>query len=327
MKKICIVGFGAIGPVHAKAIENINSAELYAVCDINPEKLKAAKTDYPGIKTFESFDEALCCSEIDAFHICTPHYLHFEMIKKALAAEKTVVSEKPVTMTKAEFDALLKLKGAENTCLVFQNRYNPCIKKLFELTQKNEYGKILGINANLMWKRDAAYYNSASWRGTKDMEGGGVLINQAIHTLDLVMAAGGKPTGVSAQKSNLSLKEVIEVEDTVSAVINFENSAKGVFFATNTASADSAPYIEVICEGACIVYRNYKLYLDDELICTDNNSYYTGKKCWGTRHETLLADFYENGSFISPFDAKNTMDTMFAIYESADAGGKEIKIS
>ena len=327
MKKICVVGYGAIGPVHAKAVKNISSAELYAVCDTNPERLITAEKENPGIKSFSDFDEALSDVNVDTVHICTPHHLHFEMIKKALAAGKTVVAEKPVTMTKPEFSNLLKLKGSEKVCVVFQNRYNPCIKLLREITESRKYGEIKEISAEVIWKRDAAYYNSAFWRGTKALEGGGVLINQAIHTLDHMVSLGGEVSVVSASMSNLSLRGVIEVEDTVSACIKFKSGAKGVFFATNTAEINHSPVVEVTYENACVSYRNEKLYLDDEVICSDNLTDFSGKKCWGSGHEILLDDFYTRGNHLSVFDVKNTMDAMFEIYESAAEGGKEIKIT
>ena len=95
MKNVCVVGYGAVGPVHAAALEKIQNAQLYAVCDINPQKLKRCSSQY-GCKEFSDFDEMLLDTNIDAVHICTPHYLHKEMAVKALNAGKAVVLEKPV---------------------------------------------------------------------------------------------------------------------------------------------------------------------------------------------------------------------------------------
>ena len=121
MKKVCIVGYGAIGPVHAKALEHVEHAKLYAVCDIDAGKRALCKEKYDVLE-YDDFDIMLQNKDIDTVHICTPHYLHFEMIKKALAAGKDVVVEKPVTMTKEEFEALQELEGVDRVCVVLQNR-------------------------------------------------------------------------------------------------------------------------------------------------------------------------------------------------------------
>ena len=110
MKNVCVVGYGAIGPIHAAAIEKTDQARLYAVCDIVPEKLEQCQKEYD-VVTYTDFDEMLLDKNIDSVHICTPHYLHFAMIKKALATGKDVLCEKPVTMTQAEFEELLKTDG------------------------------------------------------------------------------------------------------------------------------------------------------------------------------------------------------------------------
>ena len=112
MKNVCIVGYGSIGPVHANALKNADQARFYAVCDVDAEKRKVCRETY-GVKEYDDFDKMLQDEDIDSVHICTPHYLHFEMIKKALAAGKDVVTEKPVTITKEEYAALLELEGAE----------------------------------------------------------------------------------------------------------------------------------------------------------------------------------------------------------------------
>ena len=132
MKKAAIVGYGAIGPIHALALEKTQKARLYAVCDTDPERRRLCREQY-GALEYEDFDTMLADPEIDSVHICTPHYLHYEMIRNALAAGKTVVAEKPVTRTRQEWEALLALPGANRVCVVLQNRLNPCVQKLKRL--------------------------------------------------------------------------------------------------------------------------------------------------------------------------------------------------
>lgn len=321
MKNICIIGYGAIGPVHADAIEKADNAKLYAVCDINPEKIKICKEKYDVIG-YTNIDEMLCDENIQSVHICTPHYLHFEMIKKALAAGKDVVVEKPVTMTKAEFDELLTLENADRVCVVLQNRLNPAVAKLKEITQKGELGKIKGAKGILTWSRDAEYYAQDEWRGKYKTEGGGVLINQAVHTLDYFSYIAGGVDSVRAQMANFSIGE-IEVEDTVSVSLKLTNGTKGVFFATNAFVMDSAPVFEILFEKGVAKYTEGKLFLNGEVVAEDSKPE-IGKAYWGSGHAALIKRFYDCGKYFSLNEVKNTMYTMFAIYESAQNDTKTI---
>ena len=123
---------------------------------------------------------------------------------------------------------------------------------------------------------------------------------------------------VKAQAANLSLCD-IEVEDTVSAYLDFKNGAKGVFFATNAYGDDSAPQLEIICEKGILSYHEKRLELNGELIAEDEHNN-LGKAYWGNGHRLLMKNYYETGEFFSASDIKNTMDAMFAIYKSADCG-------
>ena len=323
MKNVCIIGYGAIGPIHADAIKQTENARLYAVCDINPEKIEACKQKYD-VLGYTDIDEMLKDKNIHSVHSCTPHYLHFEIIKKALAAGKDVVVEKPVAMTKAEFDELLTLENADKVCVVLQNRLNPTVTKLKELVQKGEMGEITGAKGVLTWSRDAEYYARDEWRGKYKTEGGGVLINQAIHTLDYFNYVAGGVSLVKAHMTNFSIDE-IEVEDTVSAILKLKNGKKGVLFATNAYSTDSAPVFEVLFEKGRAEYTDGKLFLNGNVVAEDSTPE-TGKAYWGTGHFALIKRFYDSGEYFSLDDVKNTIYTMFAMYESAQFSSKSIEI-
>ncbi len=315
MKRVCIVGYGAIGPVHANALENVEHAKLYAVCDINAAKRALCKEKY-NVLEYDDFDTMLQDAEIDTVHICTPHYLHFEMIKKALAAGKDVVVEKPVTMTKEEFNELQKLEGVERVCVVLQNRLNPCVQKLKEIIESGEYGAIKAAKGILTWHRDKAYYQSGAWRGRWATEGGGALINQAVHTLDYFCYLLGRVQGVKATMANYSLEDVIEVEDTVTAYLELENGVKGIFFATNAYSENSNPFFEVVFEKGIARYMDKKLWVNGMLLAEDEAAS-AGKAYWGNSHTSLLKNYYDEGKYFTVADTKATMKTVFAMYESA----------
>lgn len=324
MKRACIVGYGAIGPIHAKALESIEQVQLYAICDIDEEKRNLCKEQYSVIE-YDDFDRMLLDEMIDSVHICTPHYLHFEMIKKALAAGKDVVVEKPMTMTREEYHELLQLEGVEKVCVVLQNRLNPCTQKLKELIRSGEFGSVRAAKGVLTWNRDQAYYESGDWRGKWDTEGGGVLINQAVHTLDYFSYLVDDVVSVKANMFNYSLENVIEVEDTFTASLNFKNNVKGIFFATNAYPVNSDPLFEVVFENGVARYTDKKLWVNGQLIAEDASPT-IGKAYWGSGHEALLKRYYDGHEYFTIMDALNTMETMFAMYDSAKNGGKEYVI-
>lgn len=317
MKNICIVGYGAVGPIHASALRKIEDVRLYGICDTDRERAESGAAEYD-CKAFYSLEDCLKDERIDSIHICTPHYLHYEMIEKSLKAGKMVVAEKPVTMKKEEFSELLLKYSGKPLYPVMQNRTNACITRLKEIIKTDlELGRLITAKGVLTWHRDAGYYNSAAWRGTREQEGGGVLINQAVHTLDLMIYLAGNVKSVNATVSNKSLQGVIEVEDTVDVYMEFENGASGIFYATNAYGKNSGPQIELEYEHASFQYTNGSLYRDGERICRDEQ-YFQGKEYWGSGHGRLLHEIYVREKAFTIEDVKNTMQTMFAIYDSAE---------
>lgn len=316
MKNVCIIGYGNIGPIHAAALQNVENARFYAVCDNNTDKVSACMKDYKVIG-YRDIDEALCDENIHSVHICLPHYLHYEVIKKALAHGKEVVVEKPITMTKEEFDELKTIKNADKVCVVMQNRYNACITRLKKIVESEKLGKIKGIKGILTWNRDAEYYSCDDWRGKRDKEGGGVLINQAVHTLDLMCFLAGNIKSVKGNIFNYSLEREIEVEDTAVAYLKFENGASGVFFATNAYVDDPTPQIEVVFQNGTARYADGKLFVNGENIEVDSVSK-SGKGYWGAGHPRLIKEYYDFGRCFGINDVSNTMNALFSIYKSAE---------
>lgn len=315
MKRVCIVGYGAIGPIHAKILKYLDSVELYGICDIDPVRLQQGIDTY-GVKGYTCYNQVLFDPEVDCVHICTPHCLHYEMICQALAAGKEVVTEKPVTMTKTQYLSLCEREDAHKVCIVLQNRCNPCVVKLKELISSGSMGKMSGIKGIVTWHRDRGYYEKDAWRGKWETEGGGALINQSIHTLDLMGYLAGDIIAVSAAMCNHTLTDVIEVEDTVTAHLRFGNCVSGVFYATNAYMEDSFPYIEISFEQGLARYMDGKLWINGEMVEEDHKAS-EGKTYWGTGHAELLRMYYEKNKFISAKDVNNTMLAIFAAYESA----------
>ena len=246
------------------------------------------------------------------------------MIEKAIKSGKNVLCEKPVVITKSEFDRLLSLEGNDKLNVVLQNRLNPCMLCLRKIAESGKMGKINGVKGIVAWQRTAEYYLKDNWRGKWKSEGGGVLINQAIHTLDYLCLIAGEARSVKASMCNLSLPE-IEVEDTITARINFQNGVKGLFFASNSSSANSSVDFEVFFENGEAHYIDNKLYINGKLVEEDITPLHE-KSYWGIGHEKLIKNYYDNEIGFSVETVKNTMDATFAIYESAKNNGMEIII-
>lgn len=227
MYRAGLVGCGNIGKLHAEILHGMENVELVGVCDVNIQKAEeyAQKYGSNNAGIYTSLDEMLEETKLDVLHICLPHYLHVKAAETAIENGVNVFMEKPPALTKDEFQTLKKkvqeTKLSVGVC--FQNRYNESVLEACSILKSGSMGKIKGARAFVTWSRDTDYYTRDRWHGSKSTEGGGVLINQAIHTLDLLTQFMGKPLKVEAEVKNYHLKSVIDVEDTVESYIEFEN--------------------------------------------------------------------------------------------------------
>lgn len=289
MKKGCIVGYGAIGPVHAAALDRLKID--YAVCDCDPERLGRATA----AEKYENFEKMLSDKSIDVVHICTPHYLHVPMAEAALAAGKHVILEKPVGISSEETSRLFNYAGDKEICIMLQNRKNPAIKKMKELTDKREFGELRSMCAFLTWHRDREYYAQDAWRGKWSTEGGGLLINQAVHTLDLLCWLGGGYVSLKGGISTRLLGDCIEVEDTADAVVKTACGVDACFYATNCNAGNSPARIELEFERGVLRYGdNLLLYINgaDVRVLASDSSDVPGKAYWGDGHREVIEEFY-----------------------------------
>lgn len=230
--KTGIIGLGTVSRTHRNALAQLDHVELTAVSDVKPEK----KDELPeGVHFYQDYEEMLDQEQLDAVHICLPHYLHLPAVTACAKRGINVLLEKPSTMNTAELRQMQALdrEYGFKLAVCFQNRLNPTFVKLRELIGSGEYGKLLGVKGVAIWSRNMGYYNAAPWRASMAQAGGGCMINQAIHTLDQLQLLGGPIRSVNGQVCNLALKE-IEVEDTAVAHIDFENGVTGTFFGTVT---------------------------------------------------------------------------------------------
>ena len=217
-----------IAEFHAQAIQAMGDfAKLEGIYARNPEKAKQLGEKF-NCKSYSSLDEFLAEKEIDIVTIATPSGAHLEPAIAAAKAKKHIICEKPLEITPARIAKMVEVAKAENVLLsgVFNRRFNPAVNELKKAIETKRFGKLTLCDAQIKWFRTQEYYDSGKWRGTKKLEGGGALMNQAIHTIDLLIYLVGNVKRVSASIALLT-HENIEVEDTAVAILEFENGALG----------------------------------------------------------------------------------------------------
>lgn len=296
---IAVIGGGSISKVHIEAIKYSGLAELICIVENDREKSEELVREYD-VEVITDYRKILDRDDIDVVHITTPHYNHYEISLAFIKHKKNLLIEKPLTLSIKEAEHLVKEaeKNKVSAAIVYQNRLNKTSIYLKNILEEGKYGKILGIKGILAWNRNPDYYLSSSWKGTLDKEGGGVLINQAIHTLDLIIWLGGEIKTLRGSFRKNRITNEIEVEDTAEAYMIFENGARGVFYATNNYSYDSSIELEVHCESGVLNIKNNKLrlFLDDEETVLEEDFIRdnVNKKCYGNSHELLIKNFYKS---------------------------------
>ncbi|MCJ8166396.1 Gfo/Idh/MocA family oxidoreductase [Pontibacter sp. E15-1] len=222
--KIALLGCGRIGNRHAEHISN--QATLAAVCDIDKEKAMSLADQYQ-VKSYSSLEDMLEQEACDMVSICTPNGLHAKHTILSLRAGKHVLCEKPMAIS--VFDCGEMIKAAENAnrrlFIVKQNRFNPPVKAVKELVEQGRMGRILSVQLNCFWNRNADYYHN-SWKGTKDLDGG-TLYTQFSHFIDLLYWIVGDVKKVNAYVTNAIHNDLIDFEDQGTAILEFYNGVIG----------------------------------------------------------------------------------------------------
>lgn len=229
--RFAIVGCGAIAPTHADALASLPEAALLACCDSVPARAQAFAERYH-LRAL-SLDAILKNPEIDAVSVCTPSGLHAEIGIRALRAGKHVLAEKPMDISLPACDALSRAASASRRTLsvVSQHRFDPASVQAKQAMQRGELGSLIYADARIPWLRTQEYYDSGEWRGTWALDGGGALMNQGIHTVDLLLWLCGPVQSIYAQTRTLAHARV-EVEDIACATLAFAGGAIGTLIAS-----------------------------------------------------------------------------------------------
>jgi len=256
--KLGIIGVGNMGGAHANMIleGKIPGMKLAALCDTNPKKLESFK-DKEGVRLFDDAEKLMDSGEVDAVLVATPHYDHTTLGAKALEKGLHVLVEKPISVHKADCERLIAAHTNEKQLFaaMFNQRTNPQYQKLRQLIQNGELGELRRVQWTITeWFRTEFYYKSGGWRATWAGEGGGVLLNQCPHQLDLWQWLFGMPSKV---RSHVSLGKYhhIEVEDDVTTYMEYDNGCTGVFI-TTTGEAPGTNRLEVVGERGKVVIEN-----------------------------------------------------------------------
>jgi UDP-N-acetyl-2-amino-2-deoxyglucuronate dehydrogenase len=344
-----IIGSGVIGPTHAQAIGMQPDAELVAVTDVVPEKAQKLAEKF-SVTPYQDAREMLAQERLDIVDVCTPSGTHGEYAIKAMRVGCHVIVEKPMEITLAKIDEMLRVQQetGRKLAVISQHRFDPASQQVHHLLEERAFGKLVLGNASIPWWRSQQYYDSGAWRGTWRLDGGGVLMNQSIHSIDLLHWLMGPVRSIYAYTDTLIHR--METEDAAVAVLRFVNGAMGTIVATTDAYPGVGTRIEIYGDRGSALIENDKLgYLHLARDEKEEVGPYGGapQKSRPEDHATTgasdpaaiaidthvkqIADMIravrENGTpLLDGYGARHPIEIILGIYESARIG-KEVRLS
>ncbi|MET3805620.1 putative dehydrogenase [Nakamurella sp. UYEF19] len=334
--RVALAGCGVISVQHLEAITAAPGAELVAVCDTDPERARTTALQHR-CREYGDFEQMLDVERPDVVHVCTPHFRHAPMAIAALGRNVNVLLEKPLATTVADGEAVARAARTSPAILgvCYQNRYNNTARAMRDLIDGGTLGRPRGGRATVNWFRDNGYYSRSPWRGTWARGGGGVLINQSIHTLDLLQWFLGDVVEIRGRADRLALDDPVEVEDTANIVLRHHGGVGSIFHATNAYVDDASVMVEVLTEHA-------RVRLEKDLIVTSvdgttrvipEEGTATGAKAyWGLSHALLIEDFYRHVEQRRPFwidaeEALKTLRIVTSVYRQSDCPPSPDRVS
>lgn len=330
--KIGIIGCGTIAYIQAEAIQKSNNAELHSVFSL-PEITAKNCGEKFSVNWYSDWDKFISDAELDAVSICVPSGKHLDLGVKAAEAGKHVIVEKPIEVTLERANTLIE-KCKENNvqlAVIYQTRFMPEIIKLKEQIEQNEIGNIFMGDAYIKWFRDQEYYDSGAWRGTFELDGGGVLINQGIHTIDLLQWFMGDVDTVYGKVGTFTHQN-LEVEDNAVAVIKYKSGAIGVIEGSTSIQPAQSRKIEIHGSKGTIVIDNNdikvltseaKEQVDEKEEATGSSSPLAGFSIEPHKKQfEAIVDAIHNNQTppISGEDSLKSLAIVLAIYESSKRG-------
>lgn len=327
-----IVGGGLIGKVHAEAINAIPGATVAAVFGRNETRLAELADKYQA-HAYTDYAAFLAHPGLDIVNVCSPSGLHLEHGQAAAAAGKHVLVEKPIETNLARADALIAAceQAGVQLGVIFQSRFLPAVQKIKAAIDAGKLGKLILGDAYVKWYRAPEYYQD-SWHGTLALDGGGALINQAIHTVDLLRWMMGPVATASAMKKALRYPN-IEGEDTLVGNVEFQSGALGVIVATTSVKPGFKRRLELSGERGTIVLDGDEITvwdIEDEVSeaesaeqLTDGSSDPAAISTEGHRRqiEDMLHAVQENRApIVDGHEGRKSLEVVCALYQAAQEG-------
>lgn len=254
-----IIGAGTIAAIHAQAIALIPQAKLYGIYSKTAENSKKFAREYQ-CTAYESYEAMLDVPEIDIICICTPSGLHMDPALQAMQKGKHCVIEKPLEVSLEKCDRIIEASNQTGlkAAVIFPSRFYSASQQLKKALEEKRFGNLVLGDAYVKWSRSEAYYKSAAWRGTWALDGGGALMNQGIHSVDLIQWYMGDVKSVQAVTANIRHKN-IEVEDTVVATLEYSNGALGVIQSSTAVYPGALKRIELMGDKGTAVMEESNL--------------------------------------------------------------------
>lgn len=328
-----IVGGGMIGAVQAAAIQQIGGAKLLAVCGRDENKAEEFAAKF-GCAAYTDYDKFLQHPGLQIVNICTPSGTHAELGIRAAEAGKHVLVEKPIEINLERADALIAAcdKAGVKLGVIFQSRFLPAVQRIKQAIDEGRLGKLMLGDALVKWYRAPEYYAPGSWRGTLKMDGGGALINQAIHTVDLLCWMMGPAESAFAMKAALRYPH-IEAEDTLVGTVKFQNGALGVVQAATSAKPGFKRRLEISGERGTVILDGDAISvwaidgedsnLGEAEQLTDGSANPAAISNEGHRRqiEDMMHAVIENRApMIDGREGRKSLELVVALYEAANEG-------
>ncbi|MDR3193112.1 MAG: Gfo/Idh/MocA family oxidoreductase [Treponema sp.] len=329
--RTAIIGCGRVSTVYKRAFEDLaDLAEPVFAVDKVPERAGDFAASF-GAGHSDSLEDLLAVKP-DLVHICTPHFLHKDQALACLKGGTNVLCEKPMAITLAGADAMIETakQTGKHLGIIFQNRYIRGIVELKKFIEAGGLGKLKGAFSNLNWHRPPSYYQ-CDWKGSWEKEGGGVLIDQAIHSIDLVRYLVDSPVKSVNGHIDTRILTSIEVEDCASAAIEFHNGVIYSLFACNYYQENAPIQIEIAGEKGTAHFDGSTVTITTgdvkRVIPPDASPDNRGENYWGRAHAIQIKTCYEaclTGSTfpVAPEEARATLALVLGVYESSRQGRK-----
>lgn len=327
-----IIGCGVISKMHCEALSVIKNARLWAVCDIIPERAQARAGEYGAARVYTDYKEMLADPEIDIVSVCTPSGMHGQMCRDIADAGKAILCEKPMEITAEKMDALVdyvEAKGVKMGC-VFQRRCDAKFLAVKEALDSGRFGRVILADAYMKYYRSPEYYKSGEWRATWALDGGGALMNQGVHGIDLLLWLAGDVESVFA-RCRTQVHD-IAVEDTAIASLQFKGGAVGNIEGTTSVIPAQDTRLEIHCEKGTIIVSDAGILewtidgsdekapeiIEPRFECKDDPT-----KLPATSHIIPLQDMadavmYDRKPAVTPREARKAVDLILAIYRSSE---------